>query len=118
MTFARGDVVLARFPHTGGGRGKRRPVVIVQADSYNSRVHHFVVAEITGNLAAAKDPTSLLIDVATPDGKASGLDKNSIVGCLFLATMARNRIGKQIGKLPPSMLQRLNDCLKTALELA
>ena len=35
MTFTRGAVGLARFPHSAGGRGKKRPVVIVQADSYN-----------------------------------------------------------------------------------
>jgi mRNA-degrading endonuclease toxin of MazEF toxin-antitoxin module len=33
----RGDVLLARFPHPSGGRGKKRPVVVVQADTYNQR---------------------------------------------------------------------------------
>ena len=31
----RGDVLLVRFPHPSGGRGKKRPVVVVQADTYN-----------------------------------------------------------------------------------
>ena len=30
MTPTRGDVGLARFPHAAGGRGKKRPVVVVQ----------------------------------------------------------------------------------------
>jgi mRNA-degrading endonuclease toxin of MazEF toxin-antitoxin module len=34
----RGDVVLVRFPHPSGVRGKRRPAVMVQADSYAGRV--------------------------------------------------------------------------------
>ena len=29
----RGDVVLVRFPHPSGARGKKRPAVVVQADS-------------------------------------------------------------------------------------
>jgi hypothetical protein len=32
MNLKRGDVVNARFPHASGGRGKKRPVVVVQAE--------------------------------------------------------------------------------------
>jgi mRNA-degrading endonuclease toxin of MazEF toxin-antitoxin module len=35
MNLNRGDAALARFPHAGGTRGKKRPVVVVQADVYN-----------------------------------------------------------------------------------
>jgi len=34
--MTRGDVVLVRFPHSSGARGKKRPAVVVQADGYNS----------------------------------------------------------------------------------
>jgi mRNA-degrading endonuclease toxin of MazEF toxin-antitoxin module len=117
MTLNRGDVGMARFPHAGGTRGKKRPVVVVQADAYNATIKHFIVAEVTTNLAAASDPSSLLIDVATPEGQATGLTHNSVVGCLFLATVAEHRISPVIGKLSASMAQKLNDCLKVALEL-
>ena len=30
----RGDVVLVRFPHPSGQRGKKRPAVVVQSDAY------------------------------------------------------------------------------------
>jgi hypothetical protein len=33
MKIQRGDVLKARFPHASGGRGKKRPVVVVQAMS-------------------------------------------------------------------------------------
>jgi mRNA-degrading endonuclease toxin of MazEF toxin-antitoxin module len=56
MTFKRGDVAMARFPHAGGTRGKKRPVVVVQGDVYNTRVKHLIVAEVTTNLAPANDP--------------------------------------------------------------
>ena len=29
MNLKRGDVALARFPHAAGGRGKKRPVIVV-----------------------------------------------------------------------------------------
>ena len=46
MPVERGDVVLGRFPHASGGRGKKRPVVVVQADAYNRRLRHAVVAQL------------------------------------------------------------------------
>jgi mRNA-degrading endonuclease toxin of MazEF toxin-antitoxin module len=30
----RGDVILVRFPHPSGVRGKKRPAVVVQSDAY------------------------------------------------------------------------------------
>ena len=30
----RGDVILVRFPHPSGLRGKKRPAVIVQSDDF------------------------------------------------------------------------------------
>ena len=117
MNLNRGDVAMARFPHAGGTRGKKRPVVVVQADAYNTKVGHAIVAEVTTNLAAANDPACLLIDVSTPEGKATGLAHNSVVGCLFLATIAESRISAPLGKLSPALLQRLDRCLKAALGL-
>ena len=62
---------MTRFPHAGGTRGKKRPAVIVQANVFNAKFKHFIVAEITTNLAAASTPASFLIDVSTPEGKAT-----------------------------------------------
>jgi mRNA-degrading endonuclease toxin of MazEF toxin-antitoxin module len=70
MTLNRGDIGMTRFPHAGGNRGKKRPVVIIQADVYNAKLNHFIVAEITRNLAAVSDPASFLIDVSTAEGKS------------------------------------------------
>jgi mRNA-degrading endonuclease toxin of MazEF toxin-antitoxin module len=117
MTYKRGDFVMTRIPHASGNRGKKRPAVIIQADSYNNNLKHFIVAEITKNLAAATDPASLLIDVATPEGQATGLDQNSVVCCLFLATVGESVISEVIGKLSGSMVAQLDVCLRATLQL-
>src|SRR5947209_3415823 len=117
MTLQRGDIVMTRIPHAGGNRGKKRPAVIIQADAYNTKVQHVIVAEITKNLAVASDPASLLIDVSTPDGQATGLDQASVVCCLFLSTVTDTRITKVIGKLSDALRTRLDGCLKTVLQL-
>src|SRR5258708_29726079 len=117
MMLRRGDVGLARFPHAAGGRGKKRPVVVVQADTYNQTLRHAVVAEVTTNLTEASDPANLLIDVSTPDGQVTGLVQDSVVTCLHLVTMTEDRVSKVIGKLSPALLQQLDGCLKVALGL-
>lgn len=117
MSLTRGDVALARFPHEAGGRGKKRPVVLVQSDVYNPKLRHVIVAEVTTNLTEASDPANLLIEVATPEGQATGLVQDSVVTCLHLVTMSADRISKVIGKLSGSLLPKLDDCLKAALGL-
>ena len=116
MTLKRGDIVTTRIPHVGGNRGKKRPAVIIQADAYNAKLKHFIVAEITSNLAAAADPASFLIDVTSPEGRATGLDQNSVVCCLFLATVAESGITLVIGELSEAMKAQLDTCLKAALQ--
>lgn len=113
----RGDVVLVRFPHPSGQRGKKRPAVIVQSDAYAQRIGTLVVAEITKNVTMASDPACLLIDPATTEGRATGLIRTSVVSCLVLVTVYADSIAEVLGTLVPPMQQKLNDCLRAALAL-
>ena len=108
---------MARFPHTAGARGKKRPVVVVQADAYYAKVCSVIVDEVTTNLTDANDPAHLLIDISTLDGKATGLLHDSMWSCLWLASVNADRVDPVLGKLSDVLLQRLNDCLKAAMEL-
>jgi mRNA-degrading endonuclease toxin of MazEF toxin-antitoxin module len=117
MTVARGEVYLARFPHSSGGRGKKRPVVVVQADSYNQTLRHVLVAEVTTNLSGASDPAQLLVEITTPEGAATGFTQNSVITCLHLASISADRIDRKLGELSPGLLQQVGACLKAALGL-
>ena len=113
----RGDMVLVRFPHPSGLRGKKRPAVIVQSDAYVGVVSTLVVAEVTKNLTRASDPACLFIDANTPEGMATGLVRDSVVSCLVLVTVYTDSVAQVLGTLSPIMKRKLNDCLKVALEL-
>jgi mRNA-degrading endonuclease toxin of MazEF toxin-antitoxin module len=113
----RGDVLLARFPHPSGGRGKKRPIVLVQADAYNQALRTLVVAEVTKNLNMANDPACLFIDASTPEGQATGVLQDSVVSCLLMATIKADLVAQVIGVLSDALKQKLNTCLKAALEL-
>jgi mRNA interferase MazF len=113
----RGDVILVRFPHPSGLRGKKRPAVVVQSDAYAGIVKSLVVAEVTKNLTMAGDPACLFVDASTPDGKATGLVSDSVVSCLLLVTVYADTVAKVLGALSLPMKQKLDDCLKVALAL-
>lgn len=113
----RGDVVLVRFPHPSGQRGKRRPAVVVQSDAYAGSVRTVVVAEVTKNLTMRADPACLFIDVTTPDGRATGLLVDSVVSGLVLDTVYTDTIAQVLGSLSPPLLLGLDKCLKAGLGL-
>ncbi len=113
--MSRGDVILVRFPHPSGLRGKKRPAVIVQADAYAGTVGTLVVAEVTKNLAMANDPACLFLDTSTPEGRATGLARDSVVSCLVLMTVYADAVALILGTLSPTMKQKLDGCLKAAL---
>lgn len=113
----RGDVVLVRFPHPSGLRGKKRPAVVVQSDAYSGAVGTVIVAEVTKNLTMATDPSCLFIDASTPDGKATGLVRDSVVSGLVLVTVYTDSVAQVLGSLSPLMKTKLNSCLKVALGL-
>ena len=113
----RGDVVLVRFPHPSGQRGKKRPAVVVQSDTYASTVSTVVVAEVTKNLTMKNDPACLFIDMNTPEGKATGLLLDSVVSSLVLDTVYTDTIAQVLGSLSAALLQKLDDCLKLGLGL-
>src|SRR4051794_12257143 len=99
----RGDVILVRFPHPSGLRGKKRPAVIVQSDAYAGVVHTLIVAEVTKNLTMAGDPACLLIDPNTPEGRSTGLVRESVVSCLMLVTIYEDTVAQVLGALSPAM---------------
>jgi mRNA-degrading endonuclease toxin of MazEF toxin-antitoxin module len=113
----RGDVILVRLQHPSGLRGKKRPAVIVQSDAYAGKVSTLLIAEVTKNLTMASDPACLFIDVSTPDGKATGLVRDSVVSGLVLVTVYADSVAQELGTLSPAMRQKLDACLKVALGL-
>jgi mRNA-degrading endonuclease toxin of MazEF toxin-antitoxin module len=113
----RGDVILVRFPHPSGLRGKKRPAVIVQSDAYAGVVTTFVVAEVTSNLTLANDPACLFVDTSTPEGRATGHVRDSVISCLVLVTIYEDTVDQVLGALSASMRLKLDGCLRAALGL-
>jgi mRNA interferase MazF len=117
MNVQRGDVVLVDYPYASGTGAKVRPVLVIQNDRDNQRLLNTVVVQITSVTRRALEPTQLLIELATPAGHQSGLRQDSVVNCVNLLTLDKDKILRKLGSLPDSELQLVNTCLKAALEL-
>jgi mRNA interferase MazF len=117
MTVRRGDVVLALYPFASGAGATTRPVLVVQNDRDNQRLTNTIVVQITSNLRRAREPTHRLIELATPEGRQSGLLTDSVVSCVNVVTVHESRITRVIGSLPPATMADINNCLRAALAL-
>lgn len=118
MTLKRGDVVLLAFPFSDASGRKVRPALVVQSDRNNKRLANTIVAMITSTTErAAREPTQLLIDRASPPGAQSGLLHTSAVKCENLFTVEQHVILRTIGRLAPATMAKVDGCLQAALGL-
>jgi mRNA interferase MazF len=113
----RGDVALLDYPFSDASGSKVRPVLIVQNDRDNLRLTSTIVVLITKNVSRAHEPTQLLIDISTPAGQQSGLNRTSAVTCTNLFTVSQVKILRIIGSLPAPVMAQIDACLKVAIGL-
>ena len=118
MPVNRGDVILTYVANVGNPGGKVRPALVVQSDHNNARLNETIVAAITSNVSRVQEPTQLLIEVASPDGAASGLLHDSALRCERLHSIPQTDVRRVIGTLSDALMLHVNDCLKAALGLS
>lgn len=117
MSVQRGDVVLLQAPFTSRTGRKTRPMLVVQNDRNNTRMANTILVFITTNLSRAAEPTQVLIDLSTPEGKASGLKQTSVVSCENILTVVQADILQVIGHLPDTLMRQVDAALKESLAL-
>jgi mRNA interferase MazF len=117
MNVQRGDVVLLDYPYASGGGTKVRPALVVQNDRDNQRLTNTIVVQITSVTRRNLEPTQLLVEVSTPDGRLSGLRQDSVVNCVNILTLEKGKILRRLGTLPSLLLQQVDACLFDALGL-
>jgi mRNA interferase MazF len=104
MVISQGDVCWASLQDPiGSGAGFRRPVVIVQGDSFNaSRISTAVVVPLTSNQRLAAAPGNIVLPAAT-----TGLPKDSVANVSQIVAIDRVLLTERVGRLPGSYLGRV-----------
>ena len=110
----RGEVWWASLPEPkGSGPGYRHPVLIVQADEFNSsRIHTVVVVAITSNLSLAMAPGNV-----TLKSHSSGLPKESVVNVSQVITVDKRFLTDRVYLLDTHTLGLIDDGLRLVLAL-
>lgn len=113
----RGEIRLVDLdPVQGAEANKRRPAVLVSNDGANAMAASLgrgvvTVVPVTSNTERVY-PFQVLI-AATE----SGLDRDSKAQAEQVRSVAVERIGRPVGRLPPSTMARLDDALRLHLAL-
>ncbi|MBN2049291.1 MAG: type II toxin-antitoxin system PemK/MazF family toxin [Spirochaetales bacterium] len=113
--MVRGEIWWAELPSPRGSEpAKRRPVLILQADSFNSSaIGTIICAVITSNIDLARAPGNILLEKTV-----SGLEKTSVINVSQIITIDRRYFIKLVGMLPKSMMIHLEGSLRLVLDIS
>ena len=105
-----GDVVLVNFPFTNLSTVKKRPAVVISSDAYNARRPDVILIGVTSQV---RQPLALG-EALLKDWQKAGLLKTSMIRPL-IATVQRNSIERNLGRLSPSDIGVLKTVMKAIL---
>jgi mRNA interferase MazF len=110
----RGEIWWADLPDPRGSEaGFKRPVLIIQADSFNrSKIQTVLVAVISSNLRLSRAPGNVLLAA-----RVSRLPKDSIVNVSQIVTLDRAFLTEHVNTLPARLQAAVDEGLRLVLEL-
>lgn len=110
----RGEIWWADLPQPRRSEpGYRRPVLVIQADTFNrSRIQTVIVAIITGNLELADAPGNVLLPA-----RSSGLPRDSVANISQILTLDRSYLSEHAGTLSARLQRSIDASLRLVMEL-
>ena len=110
----RGRIYWADFGEPEGSKpAKRRPVLVISADSYNtSRLATVLAAAITSNTRLAAMPGNVFVPAS-----ATGLPRDSVINVTALVTLDKRDLGDPAGAVSPTLMDDVERGLRRVLEL-
>ena len=115
MEVRRGEIWWADLPDPrGSDPGFRRPVLIVQADSFNrSKIRTVLGVALSANPILADMPGTVLIKADT-----GGLPRDSVANVTQIVTVDRVFLRERVGRLPGKILREIDQGLLLVLSLS
>lgn len=104
MVVAQGEVWWADLGEpSGSAPGYRRPLIVVQGDSFNrSRIGTVVCVPLTSNAKWADAPGNVLLRA-----RDTGLDKDSVANVSLVVAVDRSALTERVGKISQRKLNRV-----------
>ena len=110
----RGEIWWANLPDPQGSAAVyRRPVVILQADSFTaSRIATVIVAAITSNLRVGAAPGNVTLPATE-----SGLPRDSVINVSQLVTLDKGVLDELVGQVSRQTLEEVDQGIRLVLDL-
>ncbi len=114
MVVQRSEVWWAELVDPRGSEPEfRRPLVIVQADSFNrSRLRTVIAVVLSSNMRLLDAPGNVLLP-----SNDTGLPKDSTAVVTQMITLDQDYLTECAGSIPPRLMARVNAGLKLVLDL-
>ncbi len=97
----------------GSEPGFRRPILIVQADSFNrSRLRTILGVVLTSNARLLDAPGNVLLPA-----RSTGLPKGSVANVTQVVTLDRSYLAERVGRIPPKLMAQVDAGLKLVLDV-
>lgn len=107
----RGEIYYADLsPVVGSEQGGYRPVVILQNNKGNKYSTTVIVAPISSRLTKNDLPTHVYIET-------SFLEKKSVILLEQIRTIDKKRIDEKLGVLSFNVMEKVNQAIKTSLDI-
>jgi mRNA interferase MazF len=113
----RGDIYLVDFePAQGAEAGKARPAVVVSNEGVNLEVPErgWGVINVVPLTSRLSDPRPYQVFIPAQE---SGLDRDSTAQAEQIRAVSIGRFGDQLGRLPPELMNAVDDALRVQLVL-
>ena len=95
----------------GSVTGDQRPVVVLQADGLNaSRLQSYLCVPLTSKLLTGRSPWSVLLPATR-----TGLPKDSVALLHLVLAVDTSQLIEHVGRIGPSVLHQMFNCLDVAL---
>ncbi len=110
----RGEIWWAQLPSPRGLEpGKKRPVLVIQADSFNrSAINSVICVVITSNTSLAASPGNILLEKSE-----SGLDKASVINFSQIITLDKAYFIEIVSMLSKPIIFKINNSLKIIFDM-
>ena len=110
--ISQGDVWWADLAEpVGSAPGYRRPVIVVQSDSFNrSSLRTVVAVPLTGNLRWETAPGNVRLA-----SRSTGLDRDSVANVSQVVAVDKSILTERVGKLSSSKLELVLAGIDTVL---
>jgi len=97
----------------GSGPGYRRPLLIIQSDTFNkSKINTIIAAVITSNIRLSAVPGNILLST-----KESKLPKESVINVSQLITIDKSFLTEKVNTLSISIMSDVDEGVTLVLQL-